>query len=123
MSVKRRGIWVPEGPLASRNGCQNCGQRQYPLELVHLQTPPAEVPSAVAVVAQDAPWKEPSRVEDDLAATADVVLRVECNDHKHPDSPRAGEVDLVVTHHRTGPLATVSIAGQFHYARLVDLTR
>lgn len=52
---------------------------------------------------------------------ASVVIKVERPDMDEPESPRAGEVDLVVEKNRFGPCATVSAAAQMHYSRFVDM--
>jgi replicative DNA helicase len=53
----------------------------------------------------------------------DVVLQLQRPDMHDRDSPRVGEVDLVLLRHRTGPVATVTCAFQGYYARTVDLPR
>jgi len=40
-----------------------------------------------------------------------------------PESPRAGEADLIVAKHRNGPTATITVAFQGHCARFVDMAR
>ncbi|MGW0573030.1 replicative DNA helicase [Streptomyces tauricus] len=52
---------------------------------------------------------------------ASVVIKVERPDLGEPESPRAGEVDLVIEKNRFGPCATVSAAAQMHYSRFVDM--
>ncbi|WP_331734765.1 DnaB-like helicase C-terminal domain-containing protein [Streptomyces sp. NBC_00887] len=52
---------------------------------------------------------------------ASVVIKVERPDVDEPESPRAGEVDLVIEKNRFGPRATVSAAAQLHYSRFIDM--
>ncbi|MFF7183520.1 DnaB-like helicase C-terminal domain-containing protein [Streptomyces sp. NPDC008121] len=52
---------------------------------------------------------------------ASVVLKVERPDMDEPESPRAGEVDLVIEKNRFGPRATLTAAAQLHYSRFVDM--
>lgn len=52
---------------------------------------------------------------------ASVVIKVERPDMEEEGSPRAGEVDLIVEKNRFGPIATVTVAGQLHYSRFVDM--
>ena len=53
---------------------------------------------------------------------ADVVLNVHRDDQDDQRSPRAGEADFIVSRHRHGPVATVTVAFQGFYGRFVDLT-
>ncbi len=52
---------------------------------------------------------------------ADVVIAVHRPDYYDLMSPRAGEVDLIVCKHREGPTDTITVAGQLHLSRFVDL--
>ncbi|MFF3127857.1 replicative DNA helicase [Streptomyces sp. NPDC057908] len=54
---------------------------------------------------------------------ASVVIKVERPDMDEPESPRAGEVDLVVEKNRFGPRATITAAAQLHYSRFVDMNQ
>jgi replicative DNA helicase len=54
---------------------------------------------------------------------ASIVIKVERPDADEPESARAGEVDLVIEKNRFGPSARVTIAGQLHYSRFVDMAR
>lgn len=54
---------------------------------------------------------------------ASVMIKVERPDADEPESPRAGEVDLVVEKNRFGPVARVTVAAQLHYSRFVDMAR
>lgn len=63
--------------------------------------------------------RESGAVEQD----SDMVILVHRPDMHEPDSPRAGEVDLIVDKHRGGARSTITAAAQLHYARLVDMAR
>ncbi|MEU5902682.1 replicative DNA helicase [Streptomyces venezuelae] len=52
---------------------------------------------------------------------ASTVIKVERPDADERESPRAGEVDLVVEKNRFGPTARVTVAAQLHYSRFVDM--
>jgi replicative DNA helicase len=52
---------------------------------------------------------------------ADLVLLLHREDMYEPESPRAGEADLIVAKHRNGPTGKVTVAFQGHYSRFVDL--
>lgn len=62
-------------------------------------------------------------VHNSLEQDADVVLLIHREDFYEPESPRAGEADLLVVKHRNGPTGTVTVAFQGHYSRFVDMAR
>ncbi|MEU6594709.1 replicative DNA helicase [Streptomyces sp. NPDC046881] len=57
-----------------------------------------------------------------LEQDADAIILLHREDYYEPESGRAGETDLIVAKHRNGPTATVTVAHQFHYSRLRDMT-
>lgn len=61
--------------------------------------------------------RESGAVEQD----ADMVILLHRADMHEPDSPRAGEIDLIVDKHRGGPRSTITAAAQPHYSRFVDM--
>lgn len=63
------------------------------------------------------------RESGSLEQDADVVILVHREDAYDRESPRSGEVDLMVVKHRNGPQATITVAGQLHYSRFVDMAR
>jgi replicative DNA helicase len=58
-----------------------------------------------------------------LEMNADVVVLLNRDDFYEPESPRAGEIDLIIAKNRQGPLGTVTAAFQGHYSRVVDMAR
>lgn len=58
---------------------------------------------------------------DAIERVADVVMIIDRPDQDEPESPRAGEADLIVAKNRNGPTATVTVAYQGHYSRFVDM--
>ena len=56
-----------------------------------------------------------------LEQDADVVLLLHREDVDAPESPRAGEIDVIVAKNRQGPQTTVTLAFQGHYGRCTDL--
>jgi replicative DNA helicase len=60
--------------------------------------------------------RESGAIEND----SDVAILIHRPDFYDPESPRAGEVDLIVDKNRSGKRATATIGIQGHYARLVD---
>jgi replicative DNA helicase len=61
--------------------------------------------------------RESGSIEQD----ADIVILLHRPDVYERESPRAGEADLIVGKHRGGPMQTVTVAFQGHYARFVDM--
>lgn len=72
-----------------------------------------------------APDKVPTmamlRDSGEIESDADVVLLLHREDMYERESPRAGELDVIVEKQRTGGRQTVTLAAQLHYARFVDL--
>ena len=52
---------------------------------------------------------------------ADAVILLHREDAYEHESPRAGEMDLIVAKQRNGPTGTITVASQFHWARAVDM--
>jgi replicative DNA helicase len=62
-------------------------------------------------------------VHNSIEQDSDVVILLHREDAYEPESPRAGEADLIVAKHRNGPTAVVTVAFQGHYSRFVDMAR
>jgi len=60
-------------------------------------------------------------LDDATASAADVVVLLYREDAYVEESPRAGEVDLIVAKRRNGPCGTVQVAVQGAFGRLVDV--
>ena len=56
-----------------------------------------------------------------IETVADIVILLNRPDYYEPESPRAGEIDLIFMKNRFGPTATIILAFQAHYCRIVDL--
>jgi replicative DNA helicase len=67
------------------------------------------------------PTKADLRESGALEQDADVVILLHREDAYEPESPRAGEIDLVVDKHRQGATATITCAFQGHYSRIADM--
>lgn len=52
---------------------------------------------------------------------SDVVILLHREDAYERESPRAGEADFIIAKHRGGPIATITTAGQMHYARFASM--
>jgi replicative DNA helicase len=74
---------------------------------------------ALSQLNDDGLMRESRAIKND----ASVVIKVERPDADEPESPRAGEVDLVVEKNRFGPTARVTVAAQLHYSRFVDMAQ
>lgn len=61
--------------------------------------------------------RESGALEND----ADVVILLHREDAYEPESPRAGEIDLIVAKNRHGPTGTITAAFQGHYSRIADM--
>lgn len=72
---------------------------------------------ALSQLNDDGMMRESRAIKND----ASVVIKVERPDMDQPESSRAGEVDLIVDKNRFGPLAKITVAGQLHYSRFVDM--
>jgi replicative DNA helicase len=63
--------------------------------------------------------RESGAIEND----ADNIILLHREDMHDPESPRAGEIDLIAAKNRDGARTTISAAFQGHYARIVDMAR
>ncbi|MFC8010846.1 replicative DNA helicase [Streptomyces cinereoruber] len=63
------------------------------------------------------------RESGSLEQDADIVILLHRPDAYEPESPRAGEVDLIVGKHRNGATARITVAHQLHYSRFVDMAQ
>lgn len=61
--------------------------------------------------------RESGAVEQD----SDIVILLYRDDAYVEDSPRSGEIELIVAKNRQGPKATVSLSFQGHYATVADM--
>ncbi len=61
------------------------------------------------------------RESGEIEAHAAVVILLHREDAYDRESPRAGEIDLIVAKNRNGPNATITAAFQGHYARIMDM--
>jgi replicative DNA helicase len=63
------------------------------------------------------------RESGSLEQDADLVVLIHRPDAWERDDPRAGEADLILAKHRSGPTTTVTVAHQLHYSRFTDLAQ
>jgi replicative DNA helicase len=69
------------------------------------------------------PFLSDARESGSIDNDSDVAILIHRPDFYEPESPRAGEADLIVDKHRGGRRGTATVGFQGHYARLVDLAR
>ena len=69
------------------------------------------------------PTKSDLRESGAIEQDADICLLLHRPDAHEPESPRAGEIDLIFDKFRHGPRCTITAAAQMHYARLVDMAQ
>jgi replicative DNA helicase len=67
------------------------------------------------------PYLSDLRESGSLENDADVVILVHRPDYYDNESPRAGEVDLIVAKNRSGPSDTITACAQMHLQRFVDM--
>jgi len=61
------------------------------------------------------------RDSGEIEQACNVVIMLHREDYYDSESARAGEADLIVRKNRGGPLDTVTVAAQLHFARFVDM--
>ena len=61
------------------------------------------------------------RESGEVEQSADIILLLYREDARNPESPKAGEIDVMVTKNRQGPLCTVTLTFQGHYGRIVSM--
>lgn len=68
---------------------------------------------------------QPADLRDsaEIEHAASLIILLYREDVHGEDTPRAGEIDLIVGKNRNGPVCTVTMAFQGWYARLVDMAR
>lgn len=63
------------------------------------------------------------RESGEIEQSADIILLLHREDAYEPESPRAGEIDVLVTKNRQGPQCTVTLCFQGHYGRITGMSR
>ncbi|MCF3960485.1 replicative DNA helicase [Streptomyces fuscigenes] len=69
-------------------------------------------------VPQTSDLRDSGQLEQDASG----IILLHREDAYTPESPRAGESDLILSKNRNGPTCTITVAHQFHYSRLRDMT-
>jgi replicative DNA helicase len=63
------------------------------------------------------------RESGSLEQDADLVMLIHRPDAFERDDPRAGEADLIIAKHRSGPTATITVTNQLHFSRFTNMAR
>lgn len=63
------------------------------------------------------------RESGSIGQDANIVVLLYREDYYERESPRAGELDLIVAKNRQGPLCTITVGFQGHYSRAVDMAK
>jgi replicative DNA helicase len=114
--------WMTEGASS--------GQAPVELGLMRLKklAETAGIPIVVAAHAEKAYQGEDSLDpiaaiihSDAIERVADVVILLERADQYEPESPYAGEANLIVAKNRHGPTSTITVAYQYHFSRFLDI--
>ncbi|MGW7674356.1 replicative DNA helicase [Streptomyces sp. NPDC054775] len=69
------------------------------------------------------PTKADLRESGAIEQDADIVVLLYRDDAYAPETPHAGEVELIFDKRRNGPTATITVASQLHYSRFVDMAQ
>ena len=69
------------------------------------------------------PMMSDLRESGSLEQDPDLIMLLQRPDAVERDNPRAGEVDLILAKHRSGPTATITVAHQLHYCRFANIAR
>lgn len=91
--------------------------KEFHLPVIALSQLNRQVEGRTTKIPQSSDLRESGSQEQD----ADVIVLMHREDAYEPETPRAGECDLIVPKNRNGPKATVTVAFQGHYARCVDM--
>lgn len=70
-------------------------------------------------VPQTSDLRDSGQLEQDASG----IILLHRDDAYTPESPRAGESDLILSKNRNGPTCTITVAHQFHYSRLRDMSQ
>jgi replicative DNA helicase len=63
------------------------------------------------------------RESGEIEQSADIILLLHREDAYERESPRAGEIDVIIAKNRQGPLCTITMCFQGHFGRIVGMSR
>jgi len=93
--------------------------REFAIPVVLL----AQLNRLVEARSDKVPLLSDLRESGEIEQSADIVILLHREDAYERESPRAGEIDLIIRKNRQGPQATVTLAFQGHYGRIVSMSR
>ena len=67
------------------------------------------------------PIQSDLRESGEIENSSDVVILLHREDYYEPESPRAGQMDLLVTKNRNGRLGQCTVSFQGRFCRCVDM--
>lgn len=97
-------------------GCKHLA-REFAIPVVLL----AQVRRAAESRTDKIPGLSDLRESGEIEQAADVVLLLHREDYYERESPRAGELDVIIAKNRQGPQTTVTLCFQGHYGRIVGM--
>ena len=100
-------------------GAKNALAREFGIPVILL----AQLNRGVESRTEKRPTSADLRESGEIEQSADIILLLNREDAYERESPRAGEIDVLITKNRQGPLSTVTLAFQGHYGRIVSMSR
>lgn len=98
--------------------CKNVLAREFGIPVILL----CQLNRLVAGRSDKRPNMADLRESGEIEQSADIIILLHREDAYERESPRAGEIDLIIPKNRQGPLCTVTLAFQGHYGRIVSMT-
>ena len=81
----------------------------------------AQLNRSPAARADKRPILSDIRESDTIAQDANIVVLLYRDDYYERESPRAGELELIVAKNRQGPQCKITVGFQGHYSRAIDM--
>jgi replicative DNA helicase len=99
--------------------CKNGLAREFGIPVILL----CQLNRLIEGRADKRPTLSDLRESGEIEQSADIVILLHREDVYERESPRAGEIDLIIQKNRQGPLTTVTLLFQGHYGRIVSMSR
>jgi replicative DNA helicase len=97
--------------------CKNALAREFGIPVILL----CQLNRLVETRADKLPALADLRESGEIEQSADIVILLHREDAYEPESPRAGEIDLLIRKNRQGPLCTMTLCFQGWYGRIVSM--
>jgi replicative DNA helicase len=98
--------------------CKNSLAREFGIPVILL----CQLNRLVESRADKLPALADLRESGEIEQSADIVGLLHREDAYEPESPRAGELDVIIRKNRQGPLCTVTLCFQGWYGRIVSMS-